>query len=40
MVSKLLKLITSYYAGYIGGWFIVFTILAIVGALLTACTII
>ena len=40
MVSKLLKLITSYYVSYVAGWFIVFIILAIVGALLTACTLI
>ena len=38
MVSKLLKLITSYYASYVAGWFIVFTILAVIGVLLTACT--
>ena len=40
MVSKLLKLITSYYASYVAGWFIVCTILAVIGVLLTACTLI
>ena len=39
MVSKLLKLITSYYVGSVAGWVGVFIILAIIGALLTACTI-
>ncbi len=38
MVSKLIKLITSYYAGYVAGWFIVFILLAVIGVLLTACT--
>ena len=38
MVSKLIKLITSYYAGYYGGIILIFCILAFIGALLTACT--
>jgi hypothetical protein len=38
MVVKLIKLITSYYTGLVAGWFAIFILLAVIGALLTACT--
>ena len=33
LIKKILKLGLSYYAGYIGGWVLVFSILAVIGAI-------
>jgi len=40
MVSKLIKLVASYYVSYYVSWIIIFTVLALIGGLLLACTII
>lgn len=33
LIKKIVKLGLSYYIGYIGGWVLVFSILAVIGAI-------
>ena len=34
LIKKIIKLGLSYYLGYIGGWVLVFTLLAVIGAVI------